>query len=325
VTGAGGSASLVVNGTAANDVFSVNTSALGGQVTLNSRAPILTANIPTLTLEGVAGNDTFTLLPAILSSPYTTLNLHAGPPATPTGSQANLTATAGTPITLSGQTLTQGAITVAGSGLANENLNDAGNDLTYNGVAGVTENINVIASPTTKQGQVSVPGVALWTFTNVPSIAVNCNSADNDTLTFTGTLATDIYQINLAAAGSDADPVLQLQTTTGTTLLTLRNYTGTPLLNISGLSGADTFNVYTAPIAPGGGRQISINEQLPAGKKKFTSVLNVFWLKSKPAITHSTSTQDPDAGLVSLNYGTSFASYLIQFDGIMTVNISQKK
>jgi hypothetical protein len=214
---------------------------------------------------------------------------------------------------------------VAGSGLANENLDGASDDLTYNGVAGVTENINVIASPTANQGQVSVPGVALWTFTNVPSIAVNSNPADKDTLTFTGTLATDIYQINLAAAVSDADPVLKLQTTTGTTLLTLRNYTGTPLLNISGLSGADTFNVYTAPTAPGGGRQISINEQLPAGKKRFTSVLNVFYDKPRPAITHSTSTQDPDAGLVSLNYGTGFAYYLIQFDGIPTVNISQLK
>jgi hypothetical protein len=57
-------------------------------------------------------------------------------------------------------------------------LNGAGNDLTYNGVASVTENINVIASPTANQGQVSIPGVALWSFTNVPIVYVNGQTAD---------------------------------------------------------------------------------------------------------------------------------------------------
>ena len=323
MTGAGGSASLVVNGTAANDVFSVNTSALGGQVTLNSRAPILTANIPTLTLEGVAGNDTFTLLPAILSSPYTTLNLHAGPPATPTGSQANLTATAGTPITLSGQTLTQGAITVAGSGLANENLNDAGNDLTYNGVAGVTENINVIASPTANAGRVSVPGVVLVTFTNVPRLDFNGNPGENDTLSFTGTDNDDVFQIHLDAAGTDGDPILILQTTVGATLLTLRNYTGfaSNVLSVYGLDGADTFNVYTS--ARGPSRNLFLDGGPPSGKKKSTDKLNIFYEAPRPRIIQSTEQQDPDAGLVDLDYGT--ARVLIQYDDIEDVTIAKKR
>jgi hypothetical protein len=324
LTGAGGSASLVVNGTTANDTFVVANSAVGGQVNLNLRATILTTAIPTLTLEGVAGNDTFTLVPAIAASPYATLNLHAGPAASTAGSQANLTAAAATPpLVLSGQVVTQGGKTVAGSGLANENLNAAGNDLTYNGVAGVTENINVIASPTVQQGQVSVPGVAVWSFSNVPVVYVNGNPADNDTLTFTGTNNSDTFQINLAVAGTDADPVLKLQDTTAHTLLTLGNYTGFQTLNLAGLDGADVFNVYVAPVTTIPGRQIFINADLPSGKK-LTDTLNVFFAKPRPKIVHSTATQDPDAGLVSADYGTGLGFFLIQFDGIEKVTIQQQ-
>jgi hypothetical protein len=43
-----------------------------------------------------------------------------------------------------------------------------------------------------------------------------------------------VYQIDLAAAGTDADRALTLQTTTGITLLTLGNCTGFQTLNIAG-------------------------------------------------------------------------------------------
>jgi hypothetical protein len=323
VDGNGGADTLTYSGTPANDTFVVNNSALGGQINLNARVPLLTANISNVSLLGLGGDDTFTLVPTILSGPYLMLHLVGGPPASATGSQANLKATAGTPITLSGQTITQGAFTVAGSGLQNENLDGAGNDTTYNSVVGVTENINVIASPTANQGQVSVPGVAQWTFTSVPIIYVNGTLADNDTVTFTGTNNNDVYQANLAAAGTDGDPVLKLQTPTGATLLTLANYTGFQTLNIAGLDGADVFNVSVAPTGPG--RQIFINGDLPSGKKKLTDLLNVFYVnKPHPKVIHSTSTQDPDAGLVSVNYGTGLPSFLIQFDGIENVTIHQQ-
>src|SRR5262249_2021382 len=42
VKGNGGADSLVYNGTAANDGFVINSSALGGQVNLNARVPVLT-------------------------------------------------------------------------------------------------------------------------------------------------------------------------------------------------------------------------------------------------------------------------------------------
>jgi hypothetical protein len=327
VNGNGGADALTYYGTAANDTFTVSSPSAGtGQVNLNARVPLLTTAVQTLTLEGVAGDDTFTQVQTIAAGPYTTLNLHGGPPATPAGSQANLTAAAATaPLVLSGQVVTQGGKTVAGSGLANENLNGALNDLTYNSVGSVTENINVIASPTAKQGQVSSPGVALWSFTNVPIVYVNnANAADSDTVTFTGTNNSNTWHINLAAAGTDADPVLKLQDAAAVnTLLTLGNYTGFQALNIAGLSGADAFNVFVSPVTTIPGRQLFIDAE-PATGKKLTNVMTVFYAKPRPKIVHTTSTQDPDQGLVSADYGTGQGSFLIQFDGIPKVDIQQQ-
>ena len=51
-------------------------------------------------------------------------------------------------------------------------------------------------------------------------------------------------------------------------------------------------------------------------------MLNVFYVMPKPKIVHSTSTQNPASGLVSLNYGTS--TDLIQYDGFENVTIKQQ-
>jgi hypothetical protein len=318
LTGTETGASLLYYGTQASDLFAINTSPAGGEIDLNTRASVTTASIPTATLEGLGGSDTFTLVPTISASPFTTLNLLGSGP----GSIANLTAANATaPLVVSGQVVTQGGKMVAGNNLSNEKLNGALNDLTYNGIQGVTEHINVIASTTANQGQVSVPGVALWSFTNVPIVYVNGQLDDGDTLTFTGTTNNNTWKINLAATGTDADPVLQLQNAAGTsTLLTLGNYTGFSKPSIVGLSGSDIFNVYVAPV--GFGRQIYINAE-PSTGKKLTNVLNVFYAKPKPSIVHSTSTQNPDSGLVSANYGGN-SSFLIDFDGIPKVTIQQQ-
>jgi hypothetical protein len=322
VNGNGGADALTYYGTAANDTFTVSSPSAGtGQVNLNARVPLLTSGVQTLTLEGVAGNDTFTLAPTITKSPYTTLNLHAGPPATPAGSVANLTATAATvPLAVSGQVVTQGGVTVAGSGLANINLNGSGNHLTYNGVPGVTENITISASPTANQGQISVPGEVLVTFVNVPSLDANGNPADNDTVTFAGTNNDDIFQVHLAALGTAADPVLQLQNAAASLLLTLTNYTGFTRLGMAGLDGSDTFNVHVAPVGPG--RHIFIDGGLDTGKKKGTDVLNFFYATPRPKIVHSAATQNPTSGLISADYGTAF--FLVEYAGIENVTIHQE-
>jgi hypothetical protein len=332
VNGNGGADSLVYYGTPVNDTFSIdnNASPAGGKVTLNARVPVITTAIATLTLEGLAGDDTFNLVPTIAASPYTTLNLHGGGQASAAGDQANLTAAAAADVTVSGQVVSQSGKTVAGTGLENINLNGApaGNRLIYNGVVGVTENINVIASPTANQGQVSVPGVTHVTFTNVPALVVNGNPADSDTLTFTGTNNSDTFNVNLAAAGTAAAPVLKLQSTaTASLLLTLQNYTGFTTLNVAGLDGADTFNVFTAPTAPSdpnlpGGRNVFINGTLPTGKKKGTDVLHVFYISPRPKIVQTVATQNPTAGQIKLDYGT--ALYLVGFAGIENVTIQKQ-
>ncbi|HSU69462.1 MAG TPA: hypothetical protein VLJ39_21430, partial [Tepidisphaeraceae bacterium] len=321
VNGNGGADSLVYNGTAANDSFVINSSALGGQINLNTRVPVLTQNIQTLSLEGLAGDDTFTLATTIAASPYTTLNLDGGATASATGNQATLTAATSSALALSGQKITQGGKSVIGTSLQNINLNAANNDLTYNYVSGVTEAVNVISSPTAGLGQISIPNVALWSFNSVPVVYVNGNTATNDTLTFTGTSNSDIFNANLNVQGTDSLPVLQLTDSTAKTLLKLGNYTGFSQLNIYGVDGADTFNVYTAA-SPTYSRNLYINGSIPSGKKKLTNVLNVFYTGSKPKIVQSAATQNPSSGLVSLDYGSS--KDLIQYDGIQNVTIRKQ-
>ncbi len=216
--------------------------------------------------------------------------------------------------------ISQGGHVVAGSGLANENLTGAGNHLTYNGIAGVTENVDILASTTARQGQLSIPGVANWSFVNIPVIDVNGNAADGDTVTFTGTSNADTFRINLAAAGTLSDPVLQLQTPAGSTLLTLGNYTGFSTLNVNGLDGADTFNVYTGPTT---GRNIYLTGSIPSGKKKLTDVLNVFYIGQRPKIVQSAATQNPSSGLVEVIYGPA-SDNKIQYDGIENVTIKKQ-
>jgi hypothetical protein len=324
VNGNGGADSLVYNGTAANDAFVINSSALGGQVNLNARVPVLTQNVQTLSLEGLAGDDTFTLVPTIAGNPYTTLNLDGGATASATGNQANLTAAASGALTVSGQTITQGANTVAGTSLQNIHLNGAGNDLTYNGVVGVTEAVNVIASPTAGVGQLSIPNLALWSFAAVPIVYANGNVTDNDTLTFSGTNNSDVYQIHLEATGTDAAPVLKLQdAAAANTLLTLGNYTGFNTLNVSGLDSVDTYNVYTAaPSDPNlGGRNLFITGNLPSGKKKLTNVIHIFYGSKRPTIVQTVATQNPTSGQVQLNYGS--ALFLIGYADIQNVTVAK--
>ena len=219
VNGNGGADSLVYNGTAANDVFIIDSSSPGrpGQSECPRAGPDAEHPDPVSGRTGRRRHLHARADQTSPDSPYKTLNLDGGATASATGNQANLTAAASSALNVSGQTITQGGKSVVGTSLQKINLNGAGNDLTYNGVPGVTEAINVIASPTAGRGRWSIPNVALWSFTAVPVVYVNGNAADNDTLTFTGTNNSDVFQIHLDAAGTDAAPVLTLQDATGRT------------------------------------------------------------------------------------------------------------
>jgi hypothetical protein len=324
--GGGGANTLKYFGTAGNDAFTIDGAGLvggAGQVALNTRPVLHTANIQTLTLEGGDGDDTFTLLPAISSSVYSTMNFNGGGQASATGDRVNLIGTGGNDdIVISGQVVSLGGKTINSSGIEDIRLDaDTGDDLiTYNGVSGVSENILVSSSGVAGAGQISVPGVALINFSNVERIDVNGNPptpTETDTLTFAGTNAADTFDINLSAVGTDADPILKLSNSIGTTLLTLRSYTFFDTLRVLGLDGTDTFNVTTAATGPS--RNLFVDGGLPTGKKKSTDNLNIFYTPPRPSIIHSAATQDPDAGIVDLDYGT--AQYVVQYDDIEQVVI----
>lgn len=323
VTGNGGSDTLVYNGTAVNDLFTINAGGGGGVVTLNSQLPINTTGVGTLRAAGFAGDDTFTLVPAISGSPYAILILNGGAQASAAGDQANLKGTPGPAadsITVSGQSVALGGVTVASSGVENINLDsDGGTDLlTYNGVSGVTEAISVAGSSTPGTGVLSVPGVAQVTFVNTETFVVNGNPADVDTVKVVGTNAVDRLEIDLAAAGTGADPVLLLQNAAGTTTaLTLLNYTGFNVLNVDALDGDDVVNVYTAATGPS--RNLMLDGGAPAGKNKGTDLLNVYYAGRRPRIVHSAATQNPHSGLVTLDYGTAFFS--VQYASMEDVRI----
>jgi hypothetical protein len=325
VDGAGGTDTLVYNGTANDDTFTINNNAgnTEGIVTLNSRLALNTAGVEILTLNGLAGDDTFTLVPAISASVYQTINFNGGGQASAAGDRVYLFGTMqGDEIRINGSQVVLGN-TINSNGIEDIILDARGGDdlITYNGVSGVIENIRVSSSNTAGGGQLSVPGVTLVDFSNVERIDVigNTSTLDEpeDTLTFAGTNAADTFNINLAAAGTDADPILKLLNSSGTQLLTLRNYTNFNTLNVLGLDGTDTFNVTTAATGPS--RDLFVDGGLPTGKKKSTDNLNIFYTPPRPSIIHSAATQDPDAGIVDLDYDT--ARFVVEYDDIEQVTI----
>jgi hypothetical protein len=321
--GNGGTDTLVVNATGVNDSFSVDAA---GKVNLNKRLAIGTAGIQTLTLEGLAGDDSFTLVPAISASVYTTMNFNGGAQASAIGDRMSLIATAlSDAITVSGQSVSLGTRSVNGSGIEGIALDatTGADEIVYNGVSGMTENITVSSSGVAGGGQISVPGVTLVDFSGVESIVVNGNTptlTETDTLTFTGTNAVDVFNIKLHAAGTTNDPVLKLQSPTAGLLLTLRNYTNFNTLRINGLDGADTFNVYTQDA--GVDRSIFIDGGAPTAKKKSTDNLNVYYWSARPRIIHSTATQNPGSGLVDLLY--PLRHFIVQYADMEQVVIAKR-
>jgi hypothetical protein len=123
-----------------------------------------------------------------------------------------------------------------------------GNRLTVNGAPGVANSLDLVSSGVAGAGQVQDAGVGVVSFANIQAVQVNGNSpADSDRLTFTGTDGADTVNVNLAAAGTRADPLAQLQDSSGTTLLTLANAANFSNLHLNTLGGPDTVNVKTSP------------------------------------------------------------------------------
>jgi hypothetical protein len=97
----------------------------------------------------------------------------------------------------------------------------------------------------------------------------------------------------------------------------LFNYTNFNTLNVKALDGNDIINVYTSATGPS--RNLFVDGGAPSGKKRETDKLTVFYTPPRPHIIHSTETQNPDSGLVDLDYGS--ARYLVQYADVEDVVI----
>ncbi|MCL5281877.1 MAG: LEPR-XLL domain-containing protein [Planctomycetes bacterium] len=324
--GAGGTNSLTAYGTAVNDIFCLDAT---GEVGLNSRLVIHTENTQNLRLEGLSGDDLFDLLNSISDLPFGQILLNGGAQASAQGDRAKLRGTAGDDsFAVTGQTIVLGGVSIVGDGLEAIQLdgNGGADDLTYTGMDGVDDYVAIRISGTPNAGVLDVAGVALYSYVGIGRFEVYGNDGmlgDTDTLTVIGTNNDDIFDVNMDAAGDASEPVLEVSNRNGGLLMTLANYINLPTLNLEGREGGDVFNVWTGFDMS---RQIFIDAGLPAGKTRQrpadkTDDLNVYYERARPNITHNTETQDPDSGIVDLQYDNGSRS-LIQYLNIEDVTIT---
>lgn len=318
--GGAGTDAILVGGTAGSDAITTTQAAVGSFAVAGgpSAGSNAIANMEAVRIEAGGGQDnvTLNLLPAGNLS-YAVLGGGDNDVAT-------LVATAGDDsVVVSGQSVTLGSSVVTAVGVEDLRLDAGGGTdlLSYSGVNGVAEDVQFLASATANAGTLRVVAAINLAFANVETADATGNPADDDRLTFAGTDALDRLEIDLSAAGTAADPVLRLLNGSGGTLLTFLNYTNFDTLRVNTLDGEDVINVYTDATAPGGGRNLFVDGGLPSGKKKSTDKLTVFYTPPRPAITHSAETQDPDNGLIDLDYDT--ARFLVQYADIEAVVIKR--
>ena len=316
----GGTDTLVYNGTAANDSFTIGRAA--GQVNLNSRLVLNTTGVETLTLEGFAGDDTFTLVPAISASVYSTINLNGGGQASAAGDRVVLIGTAGADdIVISGQLISLGGKTINSKRDRRHSPGCSGRRLTSSpttGSSGVTENITVSSSGVAGGGQISVPGVALVNFSRrrADRRQWQRTHADRDG-------HADLCRHQRCRHVQDqpgggrhqcrSDPEADQNGTHAAHVGKLHQLQHAARARARRRRHLQCEHRGTARA----GRNLFVDGGLPTGKKKSTDNLNIFYTPPRPSIIHSAATQDPDAGIVDLDYGT--ARFVVQYDDIEQV------
>lgn len=188
--------------------------------------------------------------------------------------------------------------------------------LQYKGVAGTDESVEVHASTTAGNGVLSVVGELDFVFENTEIIDLLADIGDRDTATFIGTDEGDQFEIDLAAARTNDDPVLQLvDPDNGTWLLALRSFRNFGVLEIQGGDGADVFNVRVAPAGPakGLGHNLAIDGGEPSGPGQGKDELNVFFQTRPPDIDHDHDNQN-DSGTFDIAYGLE--QFFIEYENI---------
>ena len=135
-----------------------------------------------------------------------------GGDALPAVDRLNLLGTGGDDaITLNGNLVTMGGSPITATRMEVFKVDGLGGAdvITYDGVNGVSEQINLVGSATPAAGRIDVPGVASFNFAGVETFDVNGNDGtlgDTDTLAVSGTNGVDRFVIKTDAAGTVPTP-----------------------------------------------------------------------------------------------------------------------
>ena len=254
--GSGGRAdTLIYNGTAANDTFTVPAGT--GSITLNNQLPVSTPGVSNLVLNGLAGDDTFRVS---AGQAYTSITLSGGDPsasdvATLIGDGTLATATMSS---LTGQTTVAGGGlgTVTLSGVELVNLNNAGaGGVTVNGTTGVNNAFGVSQASAT-QTAFTLAGINTTLVANAGAglLTLDPGAGTTNSVTVNGTAGNDtIAVINGAIIPADTEVTINA-------LQPLNIVTAdTASLVVNGGAGDDAFEVFstfvpvTIPVTYDGG------------------------------------------------------------------------
>ncbi|HWB14429.1 MAG TPA: DUF4214 domain-containing protein [Pirellulales bacterium] len=244
----GGTNTLVVNGTSANDTFGV--AGATGTVTLNSRLPIAETGIQSLQLNGLAGSDTFTLNATM---PYTNVAINGGNTANndavllngATGAiSVNLANQSATPPTLT--TITGYGGTVSLSNIAQASINGSGADTLT--LTGTPNDDQINYQPTSASGG-NFSLAALNT-----AFSFNIGSSPANTFVIFGGGNTGGDQVNVRGpnAGStfivvEQTGVVTVSNAAGTNLMPVILGTNVQTVELDAGVGNNTFLVDPAP------------------------------------------------------------------------------
>ena len=257
-----GTGTLTINGTAANDAFSV--AAADGSVSFTGRATVQrTGTSTSLTLNGLDGDDTFIVNG---TTPYTAINLNGGDPSGSDNVTLNGTAggdTIGLTLAATGDTVSGvigGPVTLVD--VENLTINSLGgaDTLGVTNLGGVTDLKTAIfnsggdATDTfTATGTTGPDDMTVTPISNA-SATITANGVGPVVTANLGVAGTSTFNVD-AAGGSDQLTVNGTQsgetiTINGTSVtvggLKIVNYTNTEHLQVDGLAGNDTFNVTPA-------------------------------------------------------------------------------
>jgi hypothetical protein len=233
---------LVYNGAAASNVFTVTglTQPTRGQVQLQingvNQLPIVTdVNVTSLTLNGVAGNDTFNLAGGL---PYTTTTVEGDAVANLTNAIGPITVTTADGTLHTNTTIIGYGGTVALIGVATANLDTHGNGLLVNGTS---VNDNITYTPT---------GASAGTFTSAGLSTVFNFTGDTSTFTISGQGGTANQVTVDAPAGratiSEANRVVTVTPIGSAALEPVTLAADVQIVNLMGGSGPATFQVTPA-------------------------------------------------------------------------------